>query len=91
MRLQIQTSSSDMIPITDMRYIFDLARCSKCQMFILSKATNKLYGASDDCCSIHEIDVPFLVNTDLMFRVDPETKAIIDKYDTFFIQHYIVV
>lgn len=85
MRLHIQTSGSEMIPITDFQYIYDLARCSKCQMFTLLRSTNKLYGASDDCCCIHEIDVPFLVNTDLYFRLDLIDKAYLDNYKTFFI------
>lgn len=85
LQLDIQTSSSNLIPILDFQYIYDLARCSKCQMFILLKSTNKLYGASDDACCIHEIDVPFLVNTDLMFRLDQVDKAIFETNKDFFI------
>lgn len=85
LQLNIQTSSSKMIPITDFQYLYDLARCSKCQMFTLLRSTNKLYGASDDCCCIHEIDVPFLVNTDLIFRMDCIDKDMISSYKDFFI------
>ena len=85
MQLNIQTSSSEMIPITDFQYLCDLAKCSKCQMFTVLKSTNKLYGASDDCCCIHEIDIPFLVNTDLMFRLDCIDKDILTSYKNFFI------
>lgn len=85
--LQIQTSSSELIPISDFRYIYELARCSKCQMFILLKSTNKLYGASDECCCIHEISIPFQVNTDLMFKIGCIPKGFMDKYgeDSFFV------
>lgn len=68
-----------------MKYLYDLARCSKCQSFIALQSTNKLYGAPDDSCCIHEIDVPFLMNTDLTFRADVETKRVIGLYDEFFI------
>ncbi len=85
LQLNIQTSNSEMIPISDFQYLYDLARCSKCQMFILLKSTNKLYGASDDCCCIHEIDVPYLVNTDLVFRIDCVDKNMILSYKNFFI------
>lgn len=85
MHLQILTSCSEPHPITDFKYLYDLARCSKCQMFILLKSTNTLYGASNDSCSIHEIKVPFLVNSDLFFRVDSYNTKIIDLYDSFFI------
>lgn len=85
MLLNIATSISNPFIISDFQYIYDLARCSKCQMFILLKSTNKLYGASDDCCCIHEIDVPFLVNTDLMFRIDSIDKDMIKTYANYFI------
>ena len=87
MQLDILTSSSELNPIQDFKYIFDLARCSKCSVFILLKSTNKLYGAGNSCETIHEIDVPFLVNTDLYFTMptDKEDKAIIDRYESFFI------
>lgn len=85
MQLKFQTSSSELIPISDFQYLYDLARCSKCQMFILLKSTNKLYGASDECCAIHEIDVPFLVNTDLEFRLDSIDKETIMQYQSYFI------
>lgn len=85
MRLRLLTSSSELLPISDFQYLYDLAKCSKCQMFVLLKSTNKLYGASDDCSSIHEIDVPFLVNTDLEFRLDSIDKELISKCDSYFI------
>lgn len=85
LRLSLLTSSSEMVSISDFHYLYDLARCSKCQMFTLVRATNKLYGASDDCCCIHEIDVPFLVNTDLMFRIDTVDKDLLDNTKSFFI------
>ena len=84
-RLSIQTSSSNMIPITDFLYLYDLAKCSKCQMFIVLKSTNKLYGASDDCCAIHEIDIPFLVNGDLEFRLDSINKDLIFTHENYFV------
>lgn len=81
--LLIKTSYSDMIPISDFHYLCELARCSRCQLFILYN--NVLYGASDDCCSIHEINVPFQTNTDLVFRLDMTDKDILAKYKNFFI------
>jgi len=85
MQLCIRTSNlnSGMIPIADFKYLYELAKCSKCQMFILKD--NVLYGASDECASIHEIPVPYQTNTDLMFRVDMVPKDMLDQYDTFFI------
>lgn len=85
MLLNIQTSSSEMIPISDFQYLYELARCSKCQMFVVLKNTGKMYGASDDCCVIHEIEIPFLMNTDLIFRVDEIDKDIVYMYDKYFI------
>lgn len=85
MQLNILTSSSSPIIIEDMKYLYDLARCSKCQSFVVLKSTNKMYGASDDSCCLHEIDIPFLVNTDLLFRVDIESKPIIEAHTHFFI------
>ena len=49
------------------------------------KNTNKLYGASDDCSSIHEIDIPFLINTDLEFRLDSIDKNTIMQHESYFI------
>lgn len=85
MQLCIRTSSSNsgMIPISDFRYLYELAKCSKCQMFILKD--NVLYGASDESAAIHEIPVPYQTNTDLMFRLDTVPKDIFDQHDTFFI------
>lgn len=85
LQLQFQTSSSNMIPITDFKYIYELARCSKCTAFVLLKSTNALYGFDGDCCCIHEIQVPFQVNTDLIFRTDTIAKDLINRYDNFFI------
>lgn len=86
MQLQIQTSdSTNMNLIEGFKYIYDLARCSKCQSFILLKSTNKLYGTNDDCSCLHEIDVPFIVNTDITFQNDPDTKNIVAKYEDFFV------
>lgn len=85
MQMRILTSDSELNIISDFQYLYDLAKCSKCQMFILLARTNKLYGSSDDCSSIHEIDVPFLVNTDLEFRLDSIDKELITKYDSFFV------
>ena len=44
-----------------------------------------MYGGIDDCCSIHEIDVPFIVDTDLMFYYDNAFKDIMENYNEFFI------
>lgn len=85
MQLQIQTSSSELIPISDFQYIYELGRCSKCQIFVLLRRTNKLYGGIDDCGFIHEIDVPFLVNTDLEFRFDATEKDTVARYDSWFV------
>lgn len=85
MQLKFLTSSSELNPISDFQYLYDLAKCSKCQMFVLLKSTNKLYGASDDCSSIHEIDIPFLVNTDLEFRLDTVDKSMISACDSYFV------
>lgn len=87
MQLNLLTSSSDtgLQIISDFPYLFDLAKCSKCQQFVLLKSTNKLYGGSDDCCCIHEIDVPFLVNTDLAFRIDMTDKELFESYQNYFI------
>ena len=85
MLLDIRTSSTEMIPINDFQYLCDLAKCTKCQMFTVLKYTNKLYGASDDCCCIHEVDIPFLVNTDLMFRLDTIDQELLKTYKNFFI------
>lgn len=85
MQLQFLTSSSELNIISDFQYLYDLAKCSKCQMFVLLKSTNKLYGASDDCSSIHEIDIPFLVNTDLEFRLDMIDKDMITRCESYFI------
>lgn len=85
MQLNILTSNSNPIAITDMKYLYDLAKCSKCQSFIVLKSTNKMYGVPEDSCCIHEIDIPFLVNTDLMFNIDIESKAVFEKYTDFFI------
>lgn len=85
MQLEILTSSSVLNTINDFQYIYDLAKCSKCQIFALLKSTNKLYGAIDDCSSIHEIDVPFLVNTDLEFYFDPKYRDLIPQFEGFFV------
>lgn len=85
MLLNILTSSSELNIISDFQYLYELARCSKCQMFVLLASTNKLYGTNDDCSSIHEIDVPFLVNTDLEFRLDSVDKDMISKTESFFV------
>lgn len=85
MLLNIQTSSFELIPIRDFLYLCDLAKCSKCQMFVVLQKTNKLYGASDDGCCIHEIDIPFLVNTDLVFRLDMIPKELLEGDGNFFI------
>ena len=86
MQLSIQTSSFDLVEITDFKYIYDLARCSKCKVFTMLKQTNKLYGSDGDCCTIHEIDIPFLINTDLQFVYDSDIdKGVVQKYNSFFV------
>lgn len=85
MQLNLLLSDSEMKPITDFQYIYDLAKCSKCQIFVMLKNTNKLYGAIDDCSSIHEIDIPFLVNTDLEFFFDTGYRDLVTQYKDFFI------
>lgn len=87
MVFDILTSKYNINLIEDFEYIYELARCSKCQMFIMLKSTNKLYGASDDSCCIHEIDIPFKINTDLVFRFDEIDKSIFSNQNNrgFFI------
>lgn len=86
MQLQILTSSiSNLCPIYNFKFYLELARCSKCQLFILSKATNKLYGSYSTFCCIHEIDIPFMVETDLVFKLDEVDKEILSNNEDFFI------
>ena len=85
LQLQIQTSSSEMIPVSDFHYIYDMARCSKCQTFIVLRETNSLYGFIDDCCSIHQMYIPFPVNTDLVFGIDIYLKEIVNRFSSYFI------
>lgn len=84
-QLRKNTSISSMIPIFDFHYIYELAKCSKCQIFILLEQTNTLYGFSNDCCSIHEITVPFKVNTDLAFELSEIDTDILNSNKNFFI------
>lgn len=94
MQLQIQTSSSELFSISDFKYLYELARCSKCQMFTVLKSTNKMYGADEGQFPIHEIDIPFLVNTDLVFRTDLAYKEIMNTYNNFFVPdkfHHIII
>lgn len=85
LQLQFLTSSSNIFLIRDFKYIYELARCSKCTAFVVLRDTNTLYGFDGDCCCIHEIHIPFQVNTDLIFRVDNIPKDIINQYENFFI------
>lgn len=82
MLLQILTSSSDINPISDFNYILNLAKCSKCSLFMALKSTNKLYASTPESSIIHEIDIPFLLNSDLEFRLNPD---MIDRYESWFI------
>lgn len=77
LRLPI-SDSNNLVLIHNFDILYELARCSKCQMFVVLAATNKMYGFIDDCCSIHEIDVPFKLTYDLIFRFDN-----IDKEEFF--------
>lgn len=83
-QMHFQTSSTSLIPITDFHYIYELARCAKCPNYILLKSTNTLYGFSSDCSCIHEIYVPFQVNTDLTFGFESVKKEMLEN-DGFFI------
>ena len=85
LQLKPLTSSSNINYIDNFEYLYELARCSKCQMFIAFRGTNKLYGATDDCCCIHEINVPFTINSDLHFRLNKIDKRIFDSNKNFFI------
>ena len=78
--MQILTSVSELLTINDFKYILSLAKCSKCQMFLVSKMKNKLYGASDESCCIHEIDIPFIVNSDLVFIMDDDAKNLLETF-----------
>ena len=84
-QMHFQTSKSTMIPISDLGYIYELARCSKCQNFIVLKSTNCLYGFPNDCSCIHEISIPFPVNTDLTIELEGVNKDLFTKYSSFFI------
>lgn len=82
--LSIQISSSKMIPIQDIHYIYEIARCMKCSMYVLLRGT--LYGFPNDCCCIHEFKLPFVPNTDLIFYdIDKNIKDVMEKYNEFFI------
>lgn len=83
-QMHFQTSSNSLVPISDFHYIYELARCAKCPNYILLKSTNTLYGFSLDCACIHEIYVPFQVNTDLTFGFENVKKEILEN-DGFFI------
>ena len=80
-RLDVLTSNSDLYRINDFGYILSLAKSSKCQIFAMLKCTNKLYGATSDSCCIHEIDIPFLINSDLVFILNDDAKELIDSFD----------
>ena len=54
-------------------------------MFIALRSTNKLYGIVDGLYVIHEIDIPFLLNTDIEFTLSKDAVDIIDKYDSYFV------
>lgn len=83
-QLNFNTSSNHLIPIADFKYIYELARCAKCQYYILLKETNTLYGFPADCSNIHEIYVPFEVNTDLIFGFESISKEFLLN-ESFFI------
>ena len=86
MRLQLLTSNSSILrPISDFRYLCELARCSKCQTFIALKSTNKLYGGPADAACIHEIDIPYELNTDLTFRTECIDKNILQSTEVYYI------
>lgn len=87
MQLNILTSNfnSGIKIISDFNYLVELARCSKCQIFLALQITNKLYGSTEDCCCIHEIDIPFKLNSDILFRMDMIDKEILEKYENYFI------
>jgi len=87
LQLQILTSSSKSVPnpIIDFGYIYELAKCTKCQTFIVLRSTNALYGFGEDACCIHEVPIPFAVNSDLVFRMDASNKDIVSMNDQFFI------
>lgn len=82
-QMNFETSSTTMIPISDFHYIYELARCSKCQNFIVLKQTNTLYGFPNDCSCIHEIHIPFKVNTDLTFGFESIKKEILQNTSFF--------
>lgn len=84
LQMHFQTSSTSLIPINDFHYIYELARCAKCQNYILLQSTNTLYGFPADCSCIHEIPVPFKVNTDLTFGFESVKKEMLEN-DGFFI------
>lgn len=86
MLFQILTSSSELNEISDFKYIYNLAVCTKCNMFIALKSTNKLYGSNPESGIIHEVDIPFLLNSDIEFRVIKGLyESAIEKYESFFI------
>lgn len=69
--------------IENFNYIYELAKCSKCQMFMLIKNSDSLFGGSDDCCCIHEIKMPFCSTVNLLFRTDSIDTELFCKYNNF--------
>lgn len=68
----------------DFNYILNLAKLSKCDYFITRN--NKLYCAEEGSSIIHEFDIPFLLPNDIEFEISKdELKAILDKYEYYFI------
>ena len=88
LQLQILTSSSELNPIHDFQYMAELARCMKCQQFVVLKATNCLYGSNTEGTCIHEIELPFRTNSDIIFKAaDINDKRILTENSQFFVPH----
>lgn len=87
MQLHIRTSNSNsgMIPINGFKYIYEYARCSKCNLFIALQSTNTLYGGNKEFSCIHEMNLPFQLNTDLFLNFLEVDKGIVESNDNFFV------
>lgn len=88
--LELLTSSSDsnLNLICDLKHIAEIARVSKTNYIYLSKRFNKIFSTNEEPYCIHEIDIPYLVNTDLLiFAPNFDADGVLSKYENFFIPH----
>lgn len=85
--LLISNSVSDYPNIisSDLWYIYECARISKMKFLYVDYISGKMYGIADEAFGIHEMNLPFLNNTDLLLYAPILDKDIIKKYEQFFI------